>query len=161
GLDTKKGHKNDPKLTGGIDLFYQITPSLKSSLTINTDFAETEVDDRQINLTRFNLHYREKRAFFLDGASYFQFGIDGDEDSQVATYMDALISRRLGLDPRGGPDHSNAAAKISGQIDNWNIGMMHNDGGRKAGSNNLSLARLTRHVGAQTSAGIIGTYGNA
>jgi len=44
GLNTKKGEKNDPKLTGGLDLFYQITPSLKSSLTINTDFAETEVD---------------------------------------------------------------------------------------------------------------------
>jgi hypothetical protein len=60
GLNTKKGEKNDPKLTGGVDLFYQITPGLKSSLTINTDFAETEVDDRQINLTRFNLHYPEK-----------------------------------------------------------------------------------------------------
>jgi hypothetical protein len=64
GLDNQKGEKNDPKLTGGVDLFYQITPSLRSSLTINTDFAETEVDDRQINLTRFSLHFPEKRDFF-------------------------------------------------------------------------------------------------
>lgn len=161
GLDTKKGHKNYPKLTGGIDLFYQITPSLKSSLTINTDFAETEVDDRQINLTRFNLHYPEKRAFFLDGASYFQFGIEGDDNSQVAKSMIPFFSRRMGLDSLGGPIPINAAAKITGQIDNWNIGMMHINDGREAGNNNFSVARLTRNIGAQSSAGIIGTYGNA
>ena len=69
GLNSRKGEKSEPKLTGGIDLFYQITPSLRSSLTINTDFAETEVDDRQINLTRFSLHFPEKRNFFLNGAN--------------------------------------------------------------------------------------------
>jgi len=161
GLDTKKGAKNDPKLTGGVDLFYQITPSLKSSLTINTDFAETEVDDRQINLTRFNLHYPEKRAFFLDGASYFQFGIEGDDNSPVSKSIIPFFSRRMGLDSLGGPIPINVAAKITGQIDNWNIGMMHINDGRETGDNNFSVARLTRNIGAQSSAGIIGTYGNA
>ncbi len=67
GFDTKKGENSDPKLSAGVDLFYQITPSLKSSLTINTDFAETEVDDRQINLTRFSLHFPENAIFSSTG----------------------------------------------------------------------------------------------
>ncbi len=161
GLNTKKGEKNDPKLTGGIDLFYQLTPSLKSSLTINTDFAETEVDDRQINLTRFSIHYPEKRAFFLDGANYFQFGIEGDRQSPVASKIIPFFSRRMGLDKEGGPIPINVGAKITGQVDDWNIGMMYINDARETGMNNFSVARLTRNIGKQSSIGIIGTYGNA
>jgi hypothetical protein len=161
GLNTKKGEKNDPKLTGGIDLFYQITPGLKSSLTINTDFAETEVDDRQINLTRFSLHYPEKRDFFLDGASHFKFGIDGDDTSPVSQRIIPFFSRRMGLDSLGGPIPINVGAKLTGQVDNWNIGVMYINDGRKDRINNYSVARVTRNFGKQSSVGIIGTYGNA
>lgn len=161
GLDTKKGEKNDPKLTGGIDLFYQITPSLKSSLTINTDFAETEVDDRQINLTRFNLHYPEKRDFFLDGSSYFQFGINGDDSSPVSKSLIPFFSRRMGLDENGSPIPINVGAKLTGQVEKWNIGMMHINDARETGINNFSVARISRNLGNQSSVGIIGTYGNA
>jgi hypothetical protein len=161
GLNTKKGEDIDPKLTGGIDLFYQITPGLKSSLTINTDFAETEVDDRQINLTRFSLHYPEKRDFFLDGASHFKFGIDADDTSPVSKSIIPFFSRRMGLNSLGGPIPINVGAKLTGQIDNWNIGMMHINDARETGINNFSVARVTRNIGKQSSAGIIGTYGNA
>ena len=161
GMDTKKGEDNNPKLTGGLDLFYQITPSLKSSLTINTDFAETEVDDRQINLTRFNLHYPEKRAFFLDGASYFQFGIEGDRTSSVASRIIPFFSRRMGLDENGAPIPINYGAKLTGQVDNWNIGMMHINDDSEVGQNKYSVARVTRNLGQQSSIGLIGTYGNS
>jgi hypothetical protein len=161
GLNTKKGEKNDPKLTGGVDLFYQVTPSLKASLTINTDFAETEVDDRQINLTRFSLHYPEKRDFFLDGANYFQFGLQGDDTSPVGNALIPFFSRRMGLDSLGGPIPINAGAKLHGQVDNWNIGMMYVNDNRESGPNNFSVARVTRNIGEQSSVGIIGTYGNA
>jgi hypothetical protein len=161
GLNTKKGKDADPKLTGGVDLFYQITPGLKSSLTINTDFAETEVDDRQINLTRFNLHYPEKRDFFLDGASYFKFGIDGDDSSPVSKSVIPFFSRRMGLDSLGGPIPINVGAKLTGQIDDWNIGVMYINDAREIGNNDFSVARVTRNVGKQSSVGIIGTYGNA
>ncbi len=56
---------------GGLDVFYNITPGLKLSLTYNTDFAETEVDPRRINLTRFPLFFPEKRRFFLEGSDIF------------------------------------------------------------------------------------------
>lgn len=161
GLDTKKGDKNDPKLTGGIDLFYQLTPSLKSSLSINTDFAETEVDDRQINLTRFGLHYPEKRDFFLDGANYFQFGIEGDRSSPVSKKLIPFFSRRMGLDIDGNPIPINVGAKLTGQVDSWNIGMMHINDARDMGPNNFSVARVSKNLWKQSSVGIIGTYGNA
>jgi len=161
GVNTKKDEKADPKLTAGVDLFYQITPGLKSSLTINTDFAETEVDDRQINLTRFSLHYPEKRDFFLDGANNFRFGIEGDDTSPVAKSIIPFFSRRMGLDSVGNPIPIHVGAKLTGQVDDWNIGMMYINDGSDYGTNNYSVARVTRNIGAQSSAGIIGTFGNA
>ena len=161
GFNTKKGDDATSKLSAGVDLFYQITPSLKSSLTINTDFAETEVDDRQINLTRFSLHYPEKRDFFLDGANYFQFGIESDRSSPVAQKLIPFFSRRMGLDTNGNPIPINAGAKLTGQVGNWNIGMMHINDARETGINNFSVARVSRNIGSQSSIGMIGTYGNS
>ena len=57
----------------GLDMFYNITPSMKLSATVNTDFGETEVDARQINLSRFSLFFPEKRTFFLEDAGVFTF----------------------------------------------------------------------------------------
>ncbi|WP_372947923.1 carbohydrate binding family 9 domain-containing protein [Mariniphaga sp.] len=161
GLDTKKGEKNDPKLTGGVDLFYQITPSLRSSLTINTDFAETEVDDRQINLTRFSLHFPEKRDFFLNGANYFQFGIEGDDNSPASKRLIPFFSRRMGLDENGLPIPINYGAKLAGQHKNWNIGMLHMNDERQVGNQNFSVMRISHNLGKQSAIGLIGTHGNA
>ena len=58
-------------------MFYNITPSLKLTATFNTDFGETEVDARQINLSRFSLLFPEKRSFFLEGAGVFNFASTG------------------------------------------------------------------------------------
>ncbi|SHF25812.1 hypothetical protein SAMN05444274_104203 [Mariniphaga anaerophila] len=160
GLDGKRGENNTSKLTGGVDLFYQITPSLRSSLTINTDFAETEVDDRQINLTRFSLHFPEKRDFFLNGANYFQFGIEGDDSSPVSQRIIPFFSRRMGLDENGKPIPINYGAKLTGQHKNWNIGMLYMNDDRQAGDNNFSALRISHNLWKQSSIGIIGTYGN-
>ncbi len=160
GADTEKGSKSKLKLNGGLDLFYQITPSLKSSLTINTDFAETEVDDRQINLTRFSLHFPEKRNFFLNGANYFQFGTESDDNSPAAKRIIPFFSRRMGLDESGMPIPINYGAKITGQHKNWNIGLLHMNDERTVTGNNFSVARISHNLGKQSSIGIIGTYGN-
>ena len=154
GFDTKRGEENEKELTGGVDLFYQITPNLKSSLSINTDFAETEVDDRQINLTRFSLHFPEKRDFFLDGANYFQFGINSKR-------IIPFFSRRMGLDESGAPIPINVGAKLTGQVNNWNIGLMHINDNRETGFNDYTVARISRNIWKQSSVGIIGTRGNA
>lgn len=77
----------------GGDIFYNITPGLRLTSTINTDFAETEVDNRQINLTRFPLFFPEKRAFFLENASVFDFGRSVFSQQEVIPFF----SRRIGL----------------------------------------------------------------
>src|SRR5205814_4268872 len=76
----------------GADIFYNLTPSLKWTTTVNTDFAETEVDSRQINLTRFPLFFPEKRAFFLEYAGAFNF-LNSNEDADIIPFC----SRRIGL----------------------------------------------------------------
>ena len=57
-----------------LDVFYKFTPSMTGVLTLNTDFSATEIDDRQVNLTRFSLFFPEKRDFFLQDADIFEFG---------------------------------------------------------------------------------------
>ncbi len=69
--------RGDPRVHGdadvGVDLFYNLTPGLRANLTVNTDFAQTEVDQRRVNLTRFSLFFPEKRDFFLDGSTFLNF----------------------------------------------------------------------------------------
>ena len=72
-IDDEKGYNKSSKINGGLDVNYNINPGLKASFTLNTDFAETEVDDRQINLTRYAIRFPEKRDFFLEGANIYQF----------------------------------------------------------------------------------------
>jgi hypothetical protein len=160
-MDTKHDIKNKYHVDGGLDIFYQITPSLKSSLSINTDFAETEVDDRQINLTRFNLLFPEKRDFFLDGASHFSFGIQGDDLNPYGKGIIPFFSRRMGLDNNGLPVQINYAGKLIGNVGNWNIGVMHVNDDHSTGNSGFSVARVSRNIGAESSVGVIGTYGNA
>ena len=81
----------------GLDVFYNLTPALRANLSINTDFAETEVDQRQVNLTRFPLFFEEKRDFFLQGASYFDFA------REIGRQVTPFFSRRIGLDADGDP----------------------------------------------------------
>jgi len=161
GLNTKKGLKNAYKVDAGLDMFYQITPRLKASLSINTDFAETEVDDRQINLTRFSLYFPEKRDFFLDGSNYFKFGIEGDDNNPYRNSIAPFFSRRLGLDNNGNMLPVQYAAKITGTQNNWNIGLMHISDQRDYGNSQLSVGRISRNLGKQSSVGVIGTWGNA
>ncbi len=161
GLDQKAGEKHKFPNDAGLDIFYQLTPGIKSALTINTDFAQTEVDNRQINLTRFPLFFPEKRDFFLDGANYFQFGREGDSENKYAQRLLVFFSRRLGLDSESNPIPIVAGAKITGQSGHWNIGFMDVVDDRSDGKQNFAIARITHNFGSQSVLGLIGTSGNA
>jgi hypothetical protein len=102
----------------GADLFYNLTPALRANLSINTDFAETEVDQRQVNLTRFPLFFQEKRDFFLQGASYFDFG------REIGNQVTPFFSRRIGLDDSGVPQPIDVGAKLTGQAGAFDIGFL-------------------------------------
>ena len=90
--DVTRADQVKPAHQAGADAFYRITANLLSSTTINTDFAETEVDTRQVNLTRFPTLYPEKRAFFLEESGVFQFGLPSSSSSLIP-----FFSRRIGL----------------------------------------------------------------
>jgi hypothetical protein len=108
----------DSSGNGGVDLFYNLTPALRANLSVNTDFAETEVDQRRVNLTRFPLFFEEKRDFFLEGSSFFDFSRELDES------VVPFFSRRIGLDERGTPQRIDVGAKLTGQVGAFDIGLM-------------------------------------
>ena len=97
----------------GVDFVYSVTPNMRAIFTINTDFAETEVDDRIVNLTRFPILFPEKREFFLEGSNYFRLPVP----------VNAFISRRIGLND-GVPQRVEYGAKMNGQVGAHDIGVM-------------------------------------
>jgi hypothetical protein len=161
GLSKKQNEERKPVLEGGGDIFYNITPALKAAVTINTDFAQTEVDARQINLTRFNLFFPEKRDFFLDGSNYFTFGINGDSENPQNTTNIPFFTRRIGLDTEGNPVQIKYGGKFTGKADGWNLGMLHVKDDNEWDNPGYTVARISRDLGKQSSLGIIGTNGNA
>ncbi|MED5534195.1 MAG: SPOR domain-containing protein [Pseudomonadota bacterium] len=138
-----------------LDVFYNFTPSLTGVLTLNTDFSATEVDDRQINLTRFSLFYPEKRDFFLQDVDIFSFG--GLERNGIP-----FFSRRIGLSDSGQPVDLEVGAKLTGRVGRWNVGVMDIRQGefQDVDSSNLFVGRIAANVLEESSIGMIITEGD-
>ena len=100
-----------------VDVFYKITPQLNASLTVNTDFSATEVDDRQVNLTRFSLFFPERRDFFLQDVDIFLFG-------RLQQDGRPFFSRRLGINSAGLPVPLDVGGKVSGRIGRFDVGTL-------------------------------------
>ncbi|MEQ1757408.1 MAG: DUF5916 domain-containing protein [Vicinamibacterales bacterium] len=154
--------KGDPQ--AGIDLFYNPTPLLRANLTVNTDFAQTEVDQRQVNLTRFNLFFPEKRDFFLDGATNFDFASPTSGDLIVNPFF----SRRIGLgaDSITGavrPQPIDFGTKLTGQIGGEDIGLLHvqTDSDERLVGEDFTAARLKHRMLRQSYIGAIYTRRDA
>ncbi len=143
----------------GGDVFYRVTPSLRLALTYRTDFAETEVDERRVNLTRFPLFFPEKRDFFLEDSSVFEFGVPTGPDGGSGDDPIAFFSRRIGL--RAGSEVPVLAGiKLAGQIGPVNVGLLDvvvNDA--IVDEQSLGVARVSYNVGLESSVGVIGTLG--
>ncbi len=102
----------------GADLKYSVTPSMTLDLTYNTDFAQVEVDDEQVNLDRFNLFFPEKRPFFLENAGIFSVGQPGQ--------VDIFFSRRIGLSDNGAQIPIIGGGRLSGKVgSNTNVGFLN------------------------------------
>ncbi len=138
----------------GFDIFYKITPSLTASLTVNTDFAETEVDSRRVNLTRFPLFFPEKRDFFLQDRGIFEFG--GIRRSPLP-----FFSRRIGL-ADGEEIPILVGARVTGRAGPYSIGVLDVQTGEEGeiGSKNLFVTRVSKNILEQSQFGIIATRGN-
>ena len=148
-----------------LDAFYRLTPSLNASVTLNTDFSATEVDDRQVNLTRFNLFFPEKRDFFLNDADLFEFGRigTGNQASSGSSSNNArpFFSRRLGL-TSGFPVDLKYGGKLSGRIGRWTIGALaiRQDEFVDVNADNVFVGRVSANVLNESSVGLIATEGD-
>jgi len=142
----------------GADVKYSITPSLTLDMTYNTDFAQVEVDQQQINLDRFNLFFPEKRPFFLENAGFFNVGSPGE--------VDLFFSRRIGIANTGEIVPIIGGARVSGRVEKTNIGLlsMFTDDATFSSEtdttfiqrNNFNVVRLNQQVGQRSTMG--GTF---
>ena len=107
----------------GVDVKYGVTGGLNLDLTYNTDFAQVEVDEQQVNLTRFSLFFPEKRDFFLENAGQFKMGTGGTFTSTTVE-TDLFFSRRIGLSDTGRRFRSSAARGSPGKAGRHNIGVL-------------------------------------
>lgn len=112
----------DTVLNLGVDIKYRITPSLVADFTIHPDFAQTDVDQQIVNITRFPLFFPEKREFFREDLGIFEFGtgvgVGGTRDLKL------FFSRRIGLTSNGDPIPILAGAKVTGKIKGFNVGLI-------------------------------------
>jgi hypothetical protein len=145
----------DPSLDfspdAGGDIKYSITPSLTLDVTYNTDFAQVEVDDQQVNLDRFNLFFPEKRPFFLENAGLFSVGSPGE--------VDLFFSRRIGIGDGGNLVPIIGGARLSGKLNRTIVGLlsMFTEDVAEAGieKNNFSVARVNHEFKGRTALGAV------
>lgn len=139
----------------GIDVSYNLTPQLSGVLTVNTDFAETESDTRQINLTRFERFHPEKRAFFLDGSNQFDFGLG------LGSSFVPFFSRRIGV-YQGERVPIDVGVKFVGREGSWGIGALavRQCSTDRVESADLFVGRFTYDVDEHLRLGLIATDGD-
>ncbi len=170
GPEDKTEYEGEPSL----DVTQKLGPNLLASLTVNTDFAETEVDIRKINLTRFPLYFPEKRTFFLEGSDIFEFGVGLDDETLIP-----FFSRRIGLLGLDEDDQLeipiNVGGQINGRVGNTNLGALLvntrkvkglelGDGGPEATidvpQTTMGAFRIKQNIWEESSLGMLATIGD-
>ncbi len=143
------GTENDSD--AGIDIKYSVTPSLTLDLTYNTDFAQVEVDEQQVNLDRFNLFFPEKRPFFLENAGQFRVGNEQE--------VEMFFSRRIGIGDDGELIPVEGGARLSGKLgERTNLGFLYMGTEAVAGiapGNEFAVARVNRELANRSAVGAI------
>lgn len=144
----------------GGDFTWKITPQLATVFTANTDFAETEVDARQINLTRFPLFFPEKRQFFLEGTNQYDFGLG------LGSQFIPFFSRRIGL-LNGDQIPLDAGMKLNGRVGRWNLAALDvqtrdtvTGGSGFVPGTNLLAGRVSYDVSDKFRVGTLFTHGD-
>ncbi|MGB7297110.1 MAG: DUF5916 domain-containing protein [Candidatus Aminicenantales bacterium] len=152
---TQDGAPRDYQWDGGFDIYKNFTPGFSGAFSYHTDFAETEVDERRINLTRFPLFFPEKRTFFLEGSQIFNFGTTGSES------FSPFFSRRIGLHV-GAQVPVIFGTKVFGRLGNTNVAFLDVLTERSLGlpRQNFVAGRIYQDVLAESKVGIIFTDGS-
>ena len=133
----------------GFDAKLTLTPSLALDLTYNTDFAQVEVDEQQVDLNRFSVFFPEKRPFFLENADQFRVGTPRE--------VELFFSRRIGIDADGLQQPIDAGVRLSGKVgDRTNIGLLHMQTDTDQGTapaNDFSVLRINQELANRSSIG--------
>ncbi len=166
---TEPPQDNDLDADAGVDVKYGLTPGLIADFTYNTDFAQVEEDQEQVNLTRFSLFFPEKRDFFLEGQAIFTFGgvelrggnrnNPGDDETELTPIP--FFSRRIGL-TEAGVDPILTGGRLTGRAGPYRIGAINIQtrgvGGTAIDPTNFSVFRLRRDILRRSDVGILGTH---
>ncbi|MEW6455638.1 MAG: DUF5916 domain-containing protein [Acidobacteriota bacterium] len=163
--DFIESHNYDRRLNFGIDLKYHLTSNLTMDISWNTDFAQVEADQEQVNLTRFELFFPEKRDFFLEGASIFRFG--ERTFSPVIPASVLFFSRRIGLSEDNRPIPLLGGLKMTGKTGGFNLGFLNITAKRTSYTNdndeyiaiprtNFSVLRVKKDILTNSFMGFIG-----
>jgi len=154
---------NDVGAEFGGDVKYAITPSLTADFTLNTDFAQVEIDEQQVNLTRFSLFFPEKRDFFLEGRGIFDFARGGTGVTTMVGATDTpylFYTRRIGLNG-GRVIPINEGVRLTGKVGPYAVGIMNIQAGdeslSKTGPTNFTVVRLKRDVLRRSAIGVMAT----
>lgn len=135
----------------GFDAKYSVTPSLTLDVTYNTDFAQVEVDEFQINLDRFSLFLPEQRPFFLENSGQFTVGVSRE--------VELFFSRRIGIAADGSQIPIKAGARLSGKVgEATNLGFLHMQADEVPGiapQTDFSVARLSQEFANRSSLGLL------
>ena len=153
----------------GGDIKYAVTPNLTADVTVNTDFAQVEIDEQQVNLTRFSLFFPEKRDFFLEGRGIFDFGRGGSGafgggggggGGGGSDTPQLFYTRRIGLN-NGAVIPINAGGRLTGKLGPWAIGLMNiqtaSDAASATKATDFSVIRLKRDILQRSSVGVMAT----
>ena len=162
GEEPQSEPRHDDEVDAGLDVKWGVTRSLVLDLTYNTDFAQVEVDQQQVNITRFSLFFPEKREFFLENAGIFDFGSPQGGGTRPPL-MKAFFSRRIGLD-QGQEVPIDYGGRLTGRVGAWNVGVLGvstdavDEEGRSPLPDELfGVFRLKRNLGERSSVGMIVT----
>ena len=146
----------------GGDVKYGITQNLTADFTVNTDFAQVEADEQQVNLTRFSLFFPEKREFFLENQGTFAFGGAGTSGPQASRADTPVLfySRRIGLN-EGREVPVRGGGRLTGRVAAFNLGLLsiQDDGASTSGAQptNFSVVRVKRDLLRRSSVGAMFT----
>lgn len=138
--ETKYERETDVKRNVGLDLKYGLTNNYTMDLTVNTDFAQVEADDQQVNLTRFSLFFPEKRLFFQQRAGIFSYS--------VGSRNNLFYSRRIGIDGSGNAIPILGGVRVTGRSGDIDLGVisMQTRGTDDFTSNNYSVFRIKKRI---------------
>ncbi len=155
---------NNPGADAGLDVKYGITQNLTADFTYNTDFAQVEADEQQVNLTRFSLFFPEKREFFLENQGTFNFGGAGGGAGGAGDTPILFYSRRIGL-ALGRSVPIAGGGRLTGRVGRYSVGVLNlrsnDEPVSKSPATTFGVVRVKRDLFRRSSIGAIATYRSA